>query len=97
MALIIPYLKSIVISLTYGGDETSYIFGRKGCMILTISHVPTSTKVMYAQSQVRIREICFTNLWVGLIDFTTKMDIDNIPTRLLSTLRITNSLMDTVR
>ena len=89
MALIIPYLKSIVISLTYGGDETSYMFGRKGCMILTISHVPTSTKVMYAQSQVRIREICFTNLWVGLIGFTTKMDIDNIPTRLLNTLRIT--------
>ena len=32
MALIIPYLKSIVISFTYGGDETSYVFGRKGCM-----------------------------------------------------------------
>ena len=97
MALIIPHLKSIVISFTYGGDETSYMFGRKGCMILTISHVPTNTKVMDAQCQVRIREICFANLWVGLLGFTTKVDIDNIPTRLLNTLRITNSLMDAVR
>ena len=96
-ALIVPYLKSIVISFTNGGDETSYMFDPKGCTILTISHVSTSTKVMYAQSQVRIREIRFTNLWVGLLGFTAKMDIDNIPTSLLNTLRITNSLMDTVR